>query len=304
MKLLKKLIIFFSIATIFGFGLFNYYGPRMIIEIDNQIYKTLRKQKLKIPQPSDYQLKTEKISIKTNDGFYLAGYLIRTDSVNQKGTIILVHGIRAYKEHFLPVCKMLADNGFNSVIIDLRAHGESEGKYCSFGFKEKYDLVILMDSLCKIESISKNFGIWGQSLGASVALQTMAIEKRIKFGIIESAFSDFRTIVNDYAKNTIGFSWPILNDYLIWRSENIADFNANDVKPYESAKQITQPVLMVHGKLDKRIKIEYGLQNFNNLSSIDKEFIEISNGTHLNIWQISGNEYFNKVLGFLNRVKN
>lgn len=273
----------------------------MIIEIRNEIYQTLKKENSNHQLDKDLGLKSEKIEFTSDDGLILCAELVKTDYLNPKGTIILVHGIRAYKEHFLPIAKLLSINGFNSVLIDLRAHGQSEGKYCTFGYYEKFDIENLIDTLILKEDITSNIGIWGQSLGAAVAIQTLEIDKRLKFGIIESTFSDFEIIVGDYAKNKLGFSIPLLNKYLIWRAENIGNFEASKIKPSESVKSINQRILMVHGKLDKRIKFEYGQENFNNLRSNEKEFIELKEANHLNVWQVGGDEYFNKVIAFINQ---
>ena len=142
---------------------------------------------------------------------------------------------------------MLSDSGYNSVLIDLRAHGESQGKYCTFGYYEKQDLRILLDSISKIKNLNTNYGIWGQSLGGAVAMQTLAIDKRLKFGIIESTFSDLNTIIHDYFKLKLGFDIPFISNYFIWRAEKIANFKVSEVAPCQSAKLIKQPVFMAHG---------------------------------------------------------
>ena len=252
-----------------------------------------------IPTPDDYQLKSERITLTTTDNLLLKGYVIQTSSEIQRGTIILVHGIRASKEHFLPLCKFLSDSGYNSVIIDLRAHGESEGKYCTFGFNEKIDLRLLIDRLLMKEGLSSNLGIWGQSLGGAVTLQTLAIDPRLKFGIVESTFTDFRTIVHDYVKQRLGFDISFLTDYLIWRAEGIANFNSDEVVPSKSAALIMQPVLIVHGAKDDRIKYEYGLQNFRSLAGRGKQFMTCPEANHLNVWETCGDRYFQNVLKFI-----
>jgi dipeptidyl aminopeptidase/acylaminoacyl peptidase len=294
----KILITILLIVTI-GLIAFNYYGPRVIIQINSKIYGLLRPiDKRTISKPDDFDINYEKINIRTSDNLTLRGYLIRADSAKQKGTIILTHGIRAYKEHFLPICKILSDSGYNSIVMDLRAHGESDGKYCTFGYLESQDLISLVDSIYMIENLNKNIGIWGQSMGGAVAMLTLASDKRLEFGIIESTFSDFRIIVHDYIKHFVGFDIALLSNYLVFRAEKIAHFDAEQVVPSNSATHITQPILMVHGKEDDRINIKYGLLNFNNLVSSNKLFLEYP-ANHLNIWKVGGEEYFKKVFSFM-----
>lgn len=300
----SKILILILLIIAIGLLGFNYYGPRAIIQINSKLYGLLRPiDKGSISKPDDFDIKYEKINIGTLDKLTLRGYLIRTDSARQKGTIILIHGIRAYKEHFLPICKILADSGYNSIIMDLRAHGESDGKFCTFGYLERQDLVLLIDSIYQIENLNKNIGLWGQSMGGAVAMMTLAADKRLEFGIIESTFSDFRTIVHDYIKRFIGFDIPFLSNYLVFRAERIANFDAQQVVPSNSATHITQPILIVHGREDDRINIKYGLRNFRNLASTNKCFFEYP-ANHLNLWEVGGEEYFKKVFSFMDNQCN
>jgi alpha-beta hydrolase superfamily lysophospholipase len=52
-------------------------------------------------------------------------------TTHELGTIILLHGIRGYKEHFTALAAMLNRQGYNTLALDLRAHGDSEGDYCT-----------------------------------------------------------------------------------------------------------------------------------------------------------------------------
>ncbi len=295
----KKVLGLLIFSVIIGFSLLSYFGPRMIIEINNEVYQSLRSKNRSVPGPSDYSLQADSISFITSDGLKLKALLLKSAFKESKGTIVFVHGIRSFKELYLSACKTWVDRGYDCVTIDLRAHGQSEGKYCTFGYKEKYDISALVDIIYNDPGLSHQIGIWGQSLGAAIAMQSMSIDKRIKVGIIESTFSDFRSVVYDYASKTLGFRSPLLFDYLIWCAEKVGEFKADEIVPSESAKSITQPILMVHGQLDKRINIKYGLKNFKNLSSLNKEFITIPQGNHLNIWQVGGNEYLKKVMEFI-----
>jgi pimeloyl-ACP methyl ester carboxylesterase len=302
LKKRHKILILLILVIIIGFVAVRYMGPRFIIQVKGGPMALFRPAKSNpFPKPEDFSLNYERISIRSRDDLHLKGILVRSNTDQQKGTIILVHGIRARKEMFLTVAKQLADSNYNSVIMDLRAHGESEGKYCTFGYLEKEDISILVDTLMKRERINKNLGIWGQSLGGAVALQAMAINPEIKYGIIESTFSDFNLIVHDYFRYFMSFDIPFLTNYFIYRAGKITTFDPKDVKPHKYARKIKQPVLMVHGCKDERISIEYGKKNFDNLTSTDKVFIEIPDAGHMDLWEKGGNEYNNKVFEFLRR---
>ena len=300
MKFRTKILIILSITITAGFLILGNFGGRLIIQINQEMYNVIKDTDKHKPTVFDYGLVSKPITYISNDGLKLTALFVKSHTQKEKGTIILVHGIRSCKAYYLPISKLLAENGYNSVLVDLRAHGQSEGRYCTFGFHEKLDMSILIDSLCLQHNISDNIGIWGNSLGAAISLQTMSIDHRIKFGVIESTFSDFKTVVHEYSERTIGVDIPVINDYFIWWAELIGDFNGDEVKPCESVKSIKQPLIMVHGTADKNINIKYGKLNFKNLASENKEFIEIPNANHGNVWKVGGKSYFDKIISFLN----
>ncbi len=245
-------------------------------------------------------LKGEHLTIQTKDNYKLSAFLAYSKTEITFGTVILIHGITKSKELFIPLSKFLTAQGFNTVALDLRAHGKSEGQYTTFGFYEKYDISNLIDLL-----VSKgllNIGIWGHSLGGATSIQAMALDKRLKFGIIESTFSEMKNIVHVYFKHYLGFHYKVLSEYITHRAGEIGNFNPDLVVPFEDCKQIDQPVLMVHGNMDKKISIKSGLRNFKNLKSKVKEFITVENANHINLWETAGEKiYFSKVVQFIKK---
>jgi len=282
----------------------HFYFPRFITEIKNPLLEIV-KGKNDGSLASKFKLKNPKgkyLNFKTYDGVKISSYLTYTNREKAKGTIILLHGIRSKKEHFIELSQKLAEKGYNSVAMDHRAHGESEGDHCTFGVKEKKDITKLLDVLEKEEKITENIGVWGQSLGGAIGLQALGNDSRIKFGVIESTFTDFKTVTNDYFKYFLGFNNELLTNYLVSRAGNIAEFGPEKATPNEYCKKIKQPILLVHGDQDKRINIKYGEDNFSEIISDKKTFLKIEGASHLNVWKVGGEEYFEKVFSFLEEL--
>ncbi|WP_196889342.1 alpha/beta hydrolase [Aureivirga sp. CE67] len=300
-KLLKIAITLIAILALF----IHFYVPRFITEIRNPLIEIVRGGNSKTISPK-FEIENTNgkyLNFETFDGLKISSYITYSDHENPKGTVILLHGIRSKKEHFISLSQKLANQGYNSVAIDHRAHGESEGTHCTFGVKEKKDISKLLDVLEKEEKITENIGVWGQSLGGAIGLQAMGNDPRIKFGIIESTFTDFETIVHDYFQYHLGFKDELLTDYLVSRAGDIAEFDEEDAKPMKYCKNINQPILLIHGDEDKRINIKYGKENFSNIISSKKEFLKVDGANHLNVWKVGGEAYFEKVFSFLEYKK-
>lgn len=296
---MQFILLSFILVFILLFLALYFYAPKIIVKINKE------ESALKdAPGFETNSLLGKEIEIKTFDGLLLKAHLTYSTLDKVKGTIILLHGIRAQKELFVLQSKVLAQNGFHSIALDLRAHGKSQGQYCTFGAKEKRDISTLIDHLEKKENIiNENITIWGKSLGAAIAIQSMEKDKRIKIGIIESTFSDFKHIIHDYCKLFYGFNfWP-LTHFLVSRAGKTASFSPEKVSPKEACKKIEQPILMVHGNKDKRVDLKYGKENFNNLLSKNKSFLEVKGGDHFNIWELEGHAYLQTIIEFIERNK-
>lgn len=304
----KRSIQLLIITTVLGFLFLHFYVPRIITEIKNPLVQFIKGEKQsEATQNFKEKLPNAKyITFKSFDGAALSGYLNYSSTDIPKGTLILLHGIRSNKDHFINLSQQLSKLGYNTVALDSRAHANSKGVHCTFGVKERKDISKLITFLEQEEAITDNIGVWGQSLGGAIALQAMGTDSRIQFGIIESTFSDFKTITNDYFQYHLGFNIKPLTNYLVYRAGKIANFNPEDAKPIKYCKTISQPILVVHGNNDQRINIKYAKANFAQIPSTAKEFIEIKTANHLNVWEIGGDDYFSSVLKFItkNTLKN
>jgi len=62
-----------------------------------------------------------------------------------KGTVLLVHGFLMNKSHMLPRAKIYYDLGYNVILMDLRARGQSGGDTTTSGPEIKSDVIAVID---------------------------------------------------------------------------------------------------------------------------------------------------------------
>ena len=82
--------------------------------------------------PFEYQ------TVTSFDGLRLIGKLYRTESETNK-YIICMHGYRSSNDDFTCAMGFFMSQGYNILAVDQRSHGKSEGKWITFGVKERYD---------------------------------------------------------------------------------------------------------------------------------------------------------------------
>ena len=254
-----------------------------------------------LANPSTVGLDYSDFNITVEDSIKLRGWFIYSEVKPAKGTIFILHGIGSCKNAMLPLAKTFCDEGFNCICYDSRASGESGGLYCTFGYFEKKDVSAYIDSAIVRYPDSSPYGIFGNSLGAAVSIQTMAIDKRLVCGIAQSPFADLQNIVRDYFARIALVRVNYIPDKALKYSEQIAHFKVDDVQPALSAKNITQPVMIIHGLEDKNINPSYGKKVFENLSSKEKFWYPIAHGDHNNLSIAGGSEYTERIVWFFQK---
>ena len=171
----------------------------------------------------------------------LSGWHCRTGRP-AKATIVYLHGVAANKDSGEGVINRFLGQGYDVIVYDSRAHGESEGDRCTYGYFEKQDLQRVLD-----QSHSENVVLIGHSLGAAVALQAAALDRRVRAVVAASSFSDLRTIATERAPFV--FVGSVLTA-AFERAERDGEFKVDQVSPVRVAAEIRVPVLVIHGALD------------------------------------------------------
>ena len=156
--------------------------------------------------------------------------------------MVYLHGIADNRGSGAGVVDRFVTHGFEVVTYDSRAHGESGGDTCTYGFFEKIDLPRVLD---RIET--RPLILIGQSLGAAVALQTAAQDHRVGGVVAAETFSDLRTVAAERAPFFFR-PWAIAAAFTA--AEQRAGFIADAVSPQHAAAQITVPTLLIHGAQD------------------------------------------------------
>lgn len=206
------------------------------------------------------------------DGVTLDGWECKARHA-RRGTIIYLHGIADNRGSVIGTLGTFLPIGFDVIAYDARAHGTSTGEHCTYGFYEKRDLQRVIDQLGVDEVI-----LVGHSLGAAVALQTAAIEPRVRAVIASATFSDLRTIAIERAFYMP--SWSIAPAFA--RAEQLGRFVVDEASAVRAAERITAPVLLVHGALDTETPPTHSERVFNALRA-EKRLLIVPDSDHNNV---------------------
>lgn len=293
--MLKTLFIILAVLVIIVvlavFLLATYVLPFAILQPERKVNNT---------SPAKYGLAFEHFRFGVTDSIELDAFYLPA-TAPARATFIMLHGVGSCKEVYLGSVAELVKMGYNVLLWDQRAHGKSGGEFLTYGYHEKHDVSKGIDWL-EARNPGLPTGIYGNSMGGAIAIQSMAHNPGLRFGLIESTFTDLRTVANAYGRRMSGLPLPLwLSDYVLRRAGKIADFEPFTVRPVDAAKKVTQPIMHIHGNADGNINISNAYALFEAYASIDKTLYIVENGDHADLWEKGGEGYRDVWFGFLGR---
>src|SRR4051812_35203386 len=190
-------------------------------------------------------------------GVTLSGWRCR-QSGDPRGTIVYLHGIADNRSGAAGVIDRFAKIGFDVIAYDSRAHGNSSGDACTYGYFEKQDLHSVLDEAARGPVV-----LIGTSLGAAVALQEAAGDSRVRAVVAAESFSDLRTVAIQraprfFTRGTIDRAFAL--------AESRGHFQVDAVSPTLAAPRISAAVLLLHGDADHETPPDHSRRIFAALS--------------------------------------
>jgi pimeloyl-ACP methyl ester carboxylesterase len=164
--------------------------------------------------------------------------------------VVLVHGYGDAKVGAIAWAPTWHALGYNILAIDLRAHGESGGKYTTAGFFERHDLDQVLNQIrAERPRDTTHLVLFGISLGAAVCLATAADREDIDALVLECPYSDYHVPVLAYSR-IFAMPLPSLAPLSIRLGEWIsgADFSAH--RPIDMLKRVRQPTMVIQAGCD------------------------------------------------------
>jgi pimeloyl-ACP methyl ester carboxylesterase len=203
-------------------------------------------------------------------GVNLAGWKCRASGY-RRGTLVYLHGVADNRVSSVAAIQRFRPLGFDVVAYDSRAHGDSGGDICTYGFFEKQDLRRVLDAT--------NAGpivLMGGSFGAAVAIQSAVDNPRVSAVVAAETFSDLRTVATErapffFTRGTIAQAFEL--------AERQGHFDVDAVSPVVAAARIDVPVLVIHGDADRETPPDHSRRVFEALHG-PKRLIMVPGAQH------------------------
>ncbi len=248
----------------------------------------------------------EKIVIKSHDGLNLHANFFPAENESNK-LAICFHGYTGRgMNDCASISTFLHKNGFNCLIVDERAHGDSEGDYAGFGVLDRYDCKTWVDYMNKRFNNSMDILLYGVSMGASTVLMASGLKElsdKVKVVVADCAFtSPYEVFAHVLKKDYKLPKFPTMNITNILCKKN-AGYGFNDCSTIDAVKTSGIPTMFVHGKNDNFVPTWMSKQNYEACGS-EKELLLIDNAGHAACFYENQSLYESKLSDFINKHMN
>lgn len=269
-----KLILFYTAAI--GVGLLGlrflilFIEPRLTFFPVSGLTRT----------PEQMGIPFEEIAFKTEDGETVYAWWIK--QAEARSEILFFHGNGGNLSNYVEVFADLYSQKFSIFALDYRGYGKSSGVPSEEG--------VYRDTKAFIQYFwgrrhdpSQRVVYWGRSLGGTTAAYATTVRQPDGL-ILEAAFPSKQSLLDHYPFYKI-----------------ISVFSRYGFPTSDFLRNVSCPVLVIHGDKDRTVPIAQGQKLFKQLQT-EKYFYRITGADHNDIHLFSPQEYRKKINEFLERI--
>ena len=257
--------------------------------------------------PSEFDVSANKIGLTTEDGVNVVAYEVAVE--DPRAIVVFLSGIHNPSvTAFFGHAKLLADHQYGSILLEMRAHGESEGNVITLGYEEPQDVKAVVDYIKQHDSDVPVL-VFGLSMGGATAINAIGNLTDIAGLISLSAYSSWE---DAFCDNMINMGAPTFYAYLqkpfvkLYTTLKYGLGTYSMTPKHQIKKLGSRPALLIHSVGDSQVPFASFMRLIANAPA------------HVEVWVTSGDnhmilqneqeffdparnqEYAQKILGFLN----
>ncbi|MEI0557812.1 alpha/beta hydrolase [Brachyspira intermedia] len=301
--------IIFAIIALIALSLIiiaNHFVNKLLIKTNKKLFE--RKESSKEESEEKKRIKEERrkwfessqkdVYTISSDNLKLHAHLINN---NSNVYVIIVHPYEARGSYMKYFIEKFYNMGFNILAIDLRTHGESEGKIYSLGYLERLDV------LAWIKYINDNYNdsqiiLYGISMGANAVMMCCNEDNtnNVKAIIEDAGFTNAYEQLKRRLDMAYKFSFLPIVEATSLMSKIRLGFSFEDIDVKKRVAMSKIPILFIHG--DKDELVDYNMVNkLYDACSSEKEKLIIKDGHHISAVFSNENLYWNTIKNFIDK---
>ena len=238
------------------------------------------------------------ISVTADDGAVLYGDMTAAEDSHR--WVILLHGYKRTRARVRNYACFYAEQGFNTVMPDLRGQGKSEGAFIGMGWLDRSDLIKWTEYIVSLDQDAE-IVLHGTSMGAAAALMTSGetLSANVKAVVADSSYTSVWEQFANVTKSYTGLpEFPLMYTASL-TAKILAGYSYREASALEQVKKSPLPILFIQGTGDTFVDPQMAEQLF--AAHPNGDLLLIENAAHGQAMYYAPDTYFRAVFAFLDR---
>jgi alpha-beta hydrolase superfamily lysophospholipase len=248
----------------------------------------------RMERPSNLEYTVESVAFPSASGALVQGWLI--PAPDARGTVILMHGVRADRRTLLNRVPFLHAAGYAALLFDFQAHGETSGKQITFGYLESLDATAAV-AFIRQKHPGEKIAVLGISMGGAAALLAQP-PLAANALIVESVYPTLEQAVADRLIVRFGPWGKYGAPLLTWQLKPRLGIGLEDLRPIRAAERITTHKFFLAGSADRLTTLPES-QALYDAAAGPKQLWVVPGARHEDLHEYAPVEYERQVLAFL-----
>lgn len=233
------------------------------------------------------------VTIARPSGGALSGWFVSAG--RSCATAVLMHPVGVNRRAMLSRARLLSGVGYDVLLFDFQAHGESGGEWITFGHLEREDARAAV-AFARDRRPDQPLAVIGASLGGAAAVLNGA-ELGADVVVLEAVYSTLeQAVVNRLRLRSEALA--VLAPVLLLQLEPRLGFGPEDLRPIDHVGALGVPVMIVAGSRDRHTPLGESRAMFERAREPKRLWI-VEGAAHQNFHRYDPDGYGEEVLSFL-----
>lgn len=208
--------------------------------------------------PEADELGFRRVDFPSANGVRLAGWYGEGKGGQGTVTIIVCHGWAADKLDMLGPSEALRAAGFDVLLFDLHAWGESARGPVTFGDRETGDVLGAVRFVKEQRpGRAHRIGLLGFSMGAAASIRATAQSREVDALVADASYARLDVQAGRFFHRFAGPFWPVVYPPARWFGERLTGTAIGAISPLQVIGRITpRPILIIHGTRDRVVDMD------------------------------------------------
>ena len=220
-------------------------------------------------------------------------------------SVLICHGFMNNKETMGAYAAMFHQRGYNVLLPDARAHGQSQGRYIGYGWPERYDTRKWIYRLIQKNGQKSQIVMFGVSMGGATTMMTSGVQlpHQVKAFVEDCGYTSLAdeldyeaghmyhmpAIIAKPAEASLSIVNRVANGFYTSQASSVTSLHHNH-----------RPMLFIHGARDNFVPTEMVYTNYRATRG-PKQLWIVPKAAHAKSYQTSPQQYQQHVQKFLQK---